>query len=305
MRRRDWLMMENWARMAGFAAFLIIPVICTFIWAISYPPLPGFGPEGEHYDCHSEAKRDPRNGATQNGIAVPPLAHADQGSREVSNACREERERLQKAANERGLAVATWVLSFATMGLFGAVAIQAALFVWQLRLIRDELGHTKTAAEAAKKSADMAERTLTEHERPWLFRNQIRIQDGVLSRVLGINSYFVFLIWKNVGRAPALIEGFEWNFIDENCLPDVPDYTGARREGTPSGLPEGESFETQGRGPPNSPSPDGGLITYVFFGRLFYKDMGGHSHVSGYAIRISPYGAVVLEAGGQAYNYYT
>jgi hypothetical protein len=48
-------------------------------------------------------------------------------------------------------------------------AIQAVLFVYQLRLIRDSLDDAKAASTAATRQAHVAEETLNKIERPYLF----------------------------------------------------------------------------------------------------------------------------------------
>jgi hypothetical protein len=105
--------LENWAKLAGFVLIFLSIIVCSFIYAISYSPLPGDGPLAEHANPH------------------------------VQQQSADEEERLQKAANKRGLTIATWVLAFATGFLFIAAAVQAGLFVWQLDLIRKSLADTK------------------------------------------------------------------------------------------------------------------------------------------------------------------
>jgi hypothetical protein len=57
---------------------------------------------------------------------------------------------------------------FFTLLLFVAVGIQAALFVWQLKLIARGADDAKAAAEAAKASTDIAQRSLVETQRAWV-----------------------------------------------------------------------------------------------------------------------------------------
>ncbi|MCP1844036.1 hypothetical protein J2R78_007003 [Bradyrhizobium sp. USDA 4538] len=69
---------------------------------------------------------------------------------------RQEEERREKASNERGLVLATWILALVTGLLFLAAAIQAGLFVWQLGYMREGMKDATLAASAAKESADAA-----------------------------------------------------------------------------------------------------------------------------------------------------
>jgi hypothetical protein len=117
--------LENWAKLAGFVLIFLSIIVCSFIYAISYPPLVGNSAVAEHAGSSAGPAND-------------------------------EQQWLEKAANERGLTVATWVLALATGFLFVAAAVQAGLFVWQLDLIRKSLADAKKAADAAEKSADAA-----------------------------------------------------------------------------------------------------------------------------------------------------
>lgn len=72
----------------------------------------------------------------------------------------DRRERDEKVANERGLTAYTGWLAIVTFGLVIVGSFQLGLFWWQLRLIRESLVDTKKAANAAHKSAEVAERTV-------------------------------------------------------------------------------------------------------------------------------------------------
>jgi hypothetical protein len=290
--------MRNWAKFGGFAGLTVALLVCAFLLATSYPPLPGFGIEGEHYDCRAKAERDGRKGAAQDGVVIPPLAHADQANGDASKACREERERLQKASNERGLTVATWFLAFATIGLFGAVAIQAALFVWQLRLIRDESVHTKIAAEAAKKSADTAEAALTNVERPWLFAESVRALP-VDEHPQPNNRWTISFGFRNIGKMPALTEECIIKIIDKDKAPPVPDYIGANAVSVIAVVGVNVEFKTQGIGPADE-RPDVRLV----FGRLTYKELSGKTHKVGFAVDVAPIGVLTAPYPVDAYHYY-
>jgi hypothetical protein len=201
MRRSHWLMMKNWARAAGFAAFLLIPVVCTFEWAISYPPLPGFGVQGKHYDCRSKEERNntanKENGSFESSTAVKTEAASD----EESQACRNERERLQKTANERGLTVATWVLAFATCFVVLATTVLWVFtgLLWKTtsRAVTDG----EKAASAALTSANIAARQLELSHRPWIPPNilpggEIIFGDKTMTIPL-------IILAKNIGTSPA------------------------------------------------------------------------------------------------------
>src|SRR6185437_6462532 len=58
---------------------------------------------------------------------------------------------------------------FFTGLLFVVAAVQAALFIYQLRLIRVSLDDAKVVSSAATRQARVAEDTLNKIERPYLF----------------------------------------------------------------------------------------------------------------------------------------
>ena len=147
------LILNNWARAAGFAAILISAIVCTFVWVISYPPVPCVRPQTQHYDSYANAERSAPQQKPNSSYTIKSQIN---GATSDSSACiayRNEQERLQKAANERGLTVATWILAFATVFLFVGVVVQAGLFVWQLYLMREGMDDAKIAANAANNAA--------------------------------------------------------------------------------------------------------------------------------------------------------
>jgi len=85
---------------------------------------------------------------------------------------------------------------------------QAVLFVWQLSLIRDGAKDTAIAAKAASRSADTAERALTELERPFVMVSSVRsnLADAIAEVISEPPCPFVKITIKNFGRTPAIIE---------------------------------------------------------------------------------------------------
>jgi len=86
---------------------------------------------------------------------IKPQASSEKQKTEAEQSGGEER-----TAIDRGIKKFTGLTALATFLLFVAASIQVGLFWWQLRLIRSSLADTKSAAEAAKKSAEIAERTV-------------------------------------------------------------------------------------------------------------------------------------------------
>jgi hypothetical protein len=139
-------------------------------------------------------KKDEGPGLTS---AIKAEASGDQ----ESQACRDERGRLQKAANERGVAEATWVLAFATCFLVLATAglwiATGLLWSTTSRAVVDG----EKAAKAAESSARIAARKLELSHRPWVPPNiipggEIAFSDDKMTIPL-------VLIAKNIGSSPA------------------------------------------------------------------------------------------------------
>jgi hypothetical protein len=166
---RRW---RNWAKAAGFIAVLTSAIVCSFLWAISNPPPPSGRPIAEHNHAAANTEQQTAD-PNQRGTKAVPLAVEIVSPKEgTPEAERNEEERQQKAANERGLVVGTWGLVLATGFLVIAASIQAALFVWQLLLLRDSLADTKKTADAALAAAEAAKlqaTSIVSAERPYVF----------------------------------------------------------------------------------------------------------------------------------------
>jgi hypothetical protein len=70
---------------------------------------------------------------------------------------------------------------------FFVATIQAALFIYQLHLIRVSLDDAKTTSSAATRQARVAEDTLNKIERPYLFVfniSSLKLSDGKMKRAL-------------------------------------------------------------------------------------------------------------------------
>jgi hypothetical protein len=108
------------------------------------------------------------------------------------------------------LSVFTLWLSISTIGL-GIVA------VIQLGFLSRQEGIAAAAAQAAKTSANVAERTLTELERPYIF---VDIPKFVPSPIEG-RPHNVQYVLKNYGRTPAIVR-----WLKASAKPEPPSTTG-------------------------------------------------------------------------------
>ncbi|WP_166294416.1 hypothetical protein [Bradyrhizobium sp. 2S1] len=148
---------------------------------------------------------------------------------------RQEEERREKAANERGLVVATWILALVTGLLFLAAAIQAGLFVWQLGYMREGMKDATTAARASKESAETAK--LQAEIASGTLQTMRDIAERQLRAYVGISGSSIAdvqtgapmatVIIKNFGQTPAYdVEAWIHLWVAEHplneVLPDAP-----------------------------------------------------------------------------------
>jgi hypothetical protein len=173
------------------------------------------------------------------------------------------------------------------VALFTAVLVISTILLWR----------------ATKRTAEIAERALSEHERPWLFLQGAKISRREFpGQALTPNNFFICLRWKNVGRAPAVILECAVKFEDIKKLDAKPDYSGAIHLLTSGTVSVGEEFETNEIGPaPTAANVD---VQYVMFGRLTYTELNGRQHRTGFALHISPHIAAFSRYGKDAYDYY-
>jgi hypothetical protein len=228
---RKLLLLRNWARLAGLVTLFVAVIVCSFLWAISYPPSPSGGPVVEHNYPTRGAEQHGTSG-DQRGTKSEPLAveivPPKKGTEEAE---RYEKESLEKSSNERGLTVATWVLAFATFFLFVAASVQVALFVWQLDLIRKSLVDAKKAAAAAEKSADAAKQNaealmaaeaaqmyfiVTASNIDHLYSLGARYDNSPTMHLSPSDPPWVEYRLRNYGKSPAIVQSIEHGFHIHN-----------------------------------------------------------------------------------------
>lgn len=157
---------------------------------------------------------------------------------------------------------------------------------------------------ATKRTAQIAERALSEVERPWLF-----IEGATVSRrdlpgePMEPNNWFISFRCRNVGRTPAVVEECIIQLHDKDQLPETPHYDLTFRGPVPRWLSANETFDTHPMGPAIR-IKDGRAIQFVVFGRLAYKELNGKEHHSGFAVEVSPHVAAFWGYPNDAYDYY-
>jgi hypothetical protein len=157
---------------------------------------------------------------------------------------------------------------------------------------------------ATNRNARIAERALTEHERPWLFLEgaTVRMRDPRTATVIQ-NNWFIKLHFKNVGRAPAIVGDCIFKIAELSSLPAQPNYSGAGQLGIPRTISVGETVETDEVGPaPSRPNQQGAEL--VFFGRLSYSDLSGRPHHTGFALRVAPMMPASFPHNSRNYDFY-
>jgi hypothetical protein len=159
---------------------------------------------------------------------------------------------------------------------------------------------------ATRQSAKIAERALTELERPWLFLEGATISRRELpGQEIISNNWYIKLRWKNVGRSPAVIERCEFKLVDKDIIPAQPDYSNPGDLLTVAMVAQDTGFETNEVGPgPSIGTKNGQPVFFVFFGRLTYKELNGKLHHTGFAVEISPHIAAFSPHNNRAYDYY-
>lgn len=117
----------------------------------------------------------------------------------------DRKEREIKIALDRDLTIYTGWQAIFTFILIVVGIFQLGLFIWQLRLIRESLVDTKTAAEAANKSADAAEHTVStmKDTAERQLRAYVSVDSAEIIDLAAGLTPAARLIVKNSGQTPA------------------------------------------------------------------------------------------------------
>jgi hypothetical protein len=160
-------------------------------------------------------------------------------------------------------------------------------------------------------SVRVAERSLTELERPWIIVHGAKItwldsheiQNHGFATVpasnRALNDWMITLHLKNVGRMPALIEEIKFKIEDTDTLPDTPDYSNPGYLRSPRTVAVGEECDTGSVGP--APGRPNQLTVY---GLITYTGLGGAEHHTGFALNVAPYMPAFVRCEKAAYDHY-
>src|SRR6266849_1467603 len=108
--------MVDWAKAAGFAAFLAVALAGSLHWALYYPPPSYFPSEGNEQSNPSEPAQT-TNGEPRGTEADPLVVKVLPPVPGTPEATERRRDQDQKSATDRGLVWFTAVLSIATLAL--------------------------------------------------------------------------------------------------------------------------------------------------------------------------------------------
>jgi hypothetical protein len=194
---------------------------------------------------------------------------------------------------EDRVAFATFLLAGVT--LFLAVSTAALCFITARGMKHQSLD--------MQKSISIAERSLVELERPWLFLEQVAIRrDRPPSEP---NRWYICLHWRNVGRMPAINKGCTIKFQDIETLADEPDYAHSGPLSCEYSVPADGRFKTNEAGPgANLVKPDGSPTCFIAYGRLTYQELNGRRHHTGFAVEVSAFIPAASPYPNEAYHQY-
>lgn len=198
------------------------------------------------------------------------------------------------------IALAAIVAALFVAATYGAIRSFGRFAAAQLASLENAVRASETAAGAAATSAD----AVALLERAWLFVDNYRLASD--DRYRTPNSWTIVLRWRNVGRAPAIVDEFTLKIADADTLPPAPDYAEASLVVCNAHAVEpGHTFVTQRVGPGAAiATKEGRPVEFVVFGRLVYRQLGGGRHATGFALRVSPLAPTAALYRSDAYNYW-
>ena len=163
------------------------------------PPIPQASaePVGSHEKSNPIPELNSRGTVTDPLVVkVIPIAKS---TRELDQ---DKRDRNEEAIRENTNVFYNRLTSIFTGLLIVVGTCQAALFVWQLKLVRSSIDVANIGAKASQEQVAVAQDAMLQDHRPWIRTTVIPLSDFEYSSI-GATSTFRIKI-KNVGRSPAL-----------------------------------------------------------------------------------------------------
>ena len=220
-----------------------------------------------------------------------------------------------KETDDHSIAVWTMRLGIATILLVAIGFSQLIMFWRQLRLMVSGAEDTRIAALAAKKSSDIAERSLTQLERPHVLARVRRAGLKVVpnnSDDLGrLERSTLELVIYNFGRTPAQLTHLEYNIdiADHESILAPVDRTQIAGRALPVGTisanddPFIETTSMQLKFLQEESDILRKRKSIWIVGFVRYTDLFGNHHVSGFAETLDVWSGKYVRRGDETYNY--
>jgi hypothetical protein len=262
---------------------LLFLLVCSISYAQSQQPSPT--PRENSNQVQEQAKSAPQQTATdQRGTEQSPIIVKIMESPKTQEEIqRDINERDEQTANNRKLTYFTGGLAFVALLQFIGIAIQA----W---FLRKSFIATKLAAEAAKTSADVAEKMLTLGERAYL------VVDGFSKPTLGLGEKLqVKCSIINQGRTPAtIIRIFEnkVQIFDEIPHPPVYDTGMTIKRFVGTGFENRVPMDFMETDKITENEFEGimrGKLKVFVYRKFNYTDIFGKTHETGFCAELQPY----------------
>lgn len=276
-----------------FAFFLLSLVAFPETYANLREPPKDAGQQASHAEQPATARQnanEDKRGTEQSPLVVGPLVVKTIAEKSKDEASNEEKDRAEHADNDRWTIRIGWAT-------FAILTIQAIVFAWQARRLRQSVMEMRTAtiatqlaAKAAENQANITRQELVLTQRPKLIVRRVTFDDP--DDWSGPKDKIRFIV-ANVGGTPAksIEVRAAWNFDSHNILSKTPESRKAIASGSTTVLAAGASdiFEISTQTDcdacnikaaiANSNSGNGRLICY---GNVAYVDDVGTRRETGF-----------------------
>lgn len=207
------------------ALLLMVFMFSLSCWAAeSNPPTPsGVKPQQEN---RQDAKKTQEKSSSpaQTSHNVPPLLNIVNNAQATRDAAQQAKQQEEKSSAEWwtvGVAiVAAGIAALAAL----IAAIQAGLFVWQLRHMKTANETAATTAKAALKSVGLTEKQFIASHRPWI-KVGIKLTGDLMRDTLGGWKIEVSFKMKNVGSTVAQnVYPNPWIYAGEGFVDEIKNF---------------------------------------------------------------------------------
>lgn len=271
-----------------------------------------------------------KQGTKQN----PFIIKVDATKKSKAESDEDQSDKLEHSHNESLIAYGTIALAIITLILACATIILAAFTykLWkatiklaeeternsarQAKKMRKALAISQESADAAKKSAEVAESTV----RPFLYWGtlvgyNLHPSIGICNDYTGYETTYTPIISisiKNLGGTPALIKEHLYKISLVDSIPSIPDFSGNEvRLGSKKAIGSKDETPVEEIQGCQITLPDKEWISsvyngdkfFIFIGYVKYSDFFGNEHIWGWGLSYKD--GELKEIGGESYNYQT